>query len=123
MRLKWDSVTKIQYPHRVRNSPIATAIRRVRYSSRLDFTFCSKGFPGCVSPSPSHWPSFGLLMLPLALGDWSPFPLTAWGSLGTHHLQPGTGSSPRGAAQVLLPHAVFDIWGEVIAHLQSIFKA
>lgn len=123
MRLKWDSVAKIQYTHCVRNSPIARAMGRVRCSSRLDFTFFSKGFPACVSTVPSHWPSFGLLVLPLALGDRSPLPLTARGSLGTQHLQPGTGSSPGAAAQVLLPRALSDVWGEVIAHLRSILKA
>lgn len=123
MRLKWDSVAKIQYTHSVCNSPIATAMGRVRCSSRLDFTFFSKGFPACVSSFPSHWPSFGLLVLRLALGNRSPFPLTAQGSLGTQHLQPGTESLPRGAAQVLLPRAISDVWGEVIAHLRSISKA
>lgn len=116
MRLKWDSVAKIYTP--CPQQPIARAMGRVRCSSRLDFTFFSKGFPACVSTSPSHWPSFGLLVLPLALGDWSPFPLTARGSLGTQHLQPGTGSSPGGAAQILLPRTISDVWGKVIAHLR-----
>lgn len=62
-------------------------------------------------------------MLPLTLGNQGPFPLTARAFLGVPHLQPDIGSLPQEVAQVLLPRTMSDIWGEVTAHLTSIFNA